>query len=206
MEMSEDSYDTLSKVIVLGNSGVGKTSILLRLCESTFTDNYISTIGMDFKVKVLEGLGGKRIKLQIWDTAGQERYRVLTKTFYKGASGIVLVYSVDDEASFLDISKWMKQIEESAGPELQLLILGNKCDLEKSRVVSREQGDEVSRKYKAKFQEVSAKSSVNVNEAFASLAKDLKPKGEDRMNHGSVSLSTASSKANDSSKSRCCGR
>lgn len=101
--MSDEQYDTLSKVIVLGNSGVGKTSILLRLCEGTFTENYISTIGMDFKVKVVDTNNGKRIKLQIWDTAGQERYRVLTQSFYKGASGIVLVYSVDNQASFNDI-------------------------------------------------------------------------------------------------------
>jgi small GTP-binding protein len=84
---------------------------------------------MDFKVKILEGANGKKVKLQIWDTAGQERYRVLTQSFYKGASGIVLVYSVGDRNSFNDIEIWMKQIEDIAGGNIELMILANKCDL-----------------------------------------------------------------------------
>ena len=85
---------------------------------------------MDFKVKILENSNGKKIKLQIWDTAGQERYRVLTQSFYKGASGIVLVYSIAERASFTDIESWMKQIEDNTGGSIELMILGNKLDTE----------------------------------------------------------------------------
>lgn len=117
---------------------------------------------MDFKVKILENSNGKKIKMQIWDTAGQERYRVLTQSFYKGASGIVLVYSIGERGSFTDIETWMKQIEESTNGGIELMILGNKLDVEE-RMISTEEGEEIAKKYKAKFFEVSAKESININ-------------------------------------------
>jgi Ras-related protein Rab-8A len=97
------------KVIIIGDSGVGKTNILTRYCEGIFKDTYVATIGVDFKVKMVD-VEGRKIKLQIWDTAGQERFKNITQTYYKGAAGIILVYAINNQDSFRNISNWLKQI------------------------------------------------------------------------------------------------
>ena len=97
------------KVIIIGDSGVGKTNILTRYCEGIFKDSYVATIGVDFKVKMVD-VEGRKVKLQIWDTAGQERFKNITQTYYKGAAGIILVYAIDNQDSFINISNWLKQI------------------------------------------------------------------------------------------------
>lgn len=97
------------KVIIIGDSGVGKTNILTRYCEGIFKDSYVATIGVDFKVKMVD-VGGRKVKLQIWDTAGQERFKNITQTYYKGAAGIILVYAINNQDSFRNISNWLKQI------------------------------------------------------------------------------------------------
>ncbi len=97
------------KVIIIGDSGVGKTNILTRYCEGIFKDSYVATIGIDFKVKVVD-VEGRKVKLQIWDTAGQERFKNITQTYYKGAAGIILVYAINNQDSFRNISNWLKQI------------------------------------------------------------------------------------------------
>jgi Ras-related protein Rab-8A len=97
------------KVIIIGDSGVGKTNILTRYCEGIFKDSYVATIGVDFKVKMVD-VEGRKVKLQIWDTAGQERFKNITQTYYKGAAGIILVYSINNQDSFRNISNWLKQI------------------------------------------------------------------------------------------------
>ncbi len=99
----------LIKVIIIGDSGVGKTNVLTRYCEGIFKDSYVATIGVDFKIKVLN-IDDTRVKLQMWDTAGQERFRNITTTYFKGAAGIILVYSIDNYDSFRNINNWMKQI------------------------------------------------------------------------------------------------
>jgi Ras-related protein Rab-8A len=97
------------KVIIIGDSGVGKTNILTRYCEGIFKDSYVATIGVDFKVKMVD-VEGRKVKLQIWDTAGQERFKNITQTYYKGAAGIILVYAINNQDSFRNISNWIKQI------------------------------------------------------------------------------------------------
>jgi Ras-related protein Rab-8A len=97
------------KVIIIGDSGVGKTNILTRYCEGIFKDSYVATIGVDFKVKMVD-VEGRKVKLQIWDTAGQERFKNITQTYYKGAAGIILVYAINNQDSFRNISNWLKQI------------------------------------------------------------------------------------------------
>lgn len=97
--VSKEPYDFIFKVIIIGDSGVGKTNLILRFSEDSFKENYVATIGVDFKIKTLS-VGDKKIRLQLWDTAGQERFRTITETYYKGAAGIVLTYSVDDRRTF----------------------------------------------------------------------------------------------------------
>ncbi|XP_065884995.1 ras-related protein Rab-8A-like [Dysidea avara] len=171
------TYDYLFKLLLIGDSGVGKTCILVRFSEDAFNSTFISTIGIDFKIRTVE-IDGKKIKLQIWDTAGQERFRTITTAYYRGAMGIMLVYDVTHEKSFDNIRNWIRNIEENAAADVEKMILGNKCDLSDSRVVSKERGQMLADEHSIKFMETSAKASINVEEAFLALAKDIKAKME----------------------------
>jgi Ras-related protein Rab-8A len=127
--------DLLVKVIIVGDSGVGKTNLLTYFCEGVFKDSYVATIGVDFKIKMLH-IDNKKIKLQIWDTAGQERFRNITQTYYKGAAGILLAYSIADNKSFNSVSGWMKQIEAHSSEDVCKILIGTKSDLETDRQVT----------------------------------------------------------------------
>ncbi|XP_025771007.1 ras-related protein Rab-13 isoform X2 [Panthera uncia] len=166
------AYDHLFKLLLIGDSGVGKTCLIIRFAEDNFNNTYISTIGIDFKIRTVD-IEGKKIKLQVWDTAGQERFKTITTAYYRGAMGIILVYDITDEKSFENIQNWMKSIKENASAGVQRLLLGNKCDMEAKRRVRKEQADQLAREHGIRFFETSAKSSTNVDEAFSSLARDI---------------------------------
>lgn len=174
------TYDYLFKLLLIGDSGVGKTCVLFRFSEDAFNATFISTIGIDFKIRTIE-LDGKKIKLQIWDTAGQERFRTITTAYYRGAMGIMLVYDITNEKSFDNIKNWIRNIEEHASADVEKMILGNKCDMNDRRQVSKERGEELAIEYGIKFMETSAKASINVEEAFFTLARDIKAKMEKRL-------------------------
>ena len=112
---------------------MGKSCLLLRFCDNSFTPSFITTIGIDFKIRTME-LDGQRVKLQIWDTAGQERFRTITTAYYRGAMGIILVYDVTDERSFLNVANWIRNVEQYASPNVSKILVGNKCDMEDKRV------------------------------------------------------------------------
>ena len=169
------SFDQQYKLIILGDSGVGKTCLLMRFTEDKFTQSHITTIGIDFKTKNLN-IGGKTIKLQIWDTAGQEKFRTITQTYYKGAMGIILAFDCSDQKSFDSIKSWMKQIEAHASPGVAKILIGNKSDLPE-RVVSTEKGQKLADDYKIKYFETSAKTGVNVIEAFDYIANEISKSG-----------------------------
>merc|ERR1712230_95286 len=133
------NYDFLIKLLLIGDSGVGKSCCLLRFSEDSFTPSFITTIGIDFKIRTID-LDGKRVKLQIWDTAGQERFRTITTAYYRGAMGILLVYDVTDEKSFNNIRTWFSNVEQHASEGVNKILIGNKCDWEEKRAVSTEQG------------------------------------------------------------------
>uniref|UniRef100_A0A0R3RU64 Ras-related protein Rab-8A n=1 Tax=Elaeophora elaphi TaxID=1147741 RepID=A0A0R3RU64_9BILA len=171
------SYDYLFKLLLIGDSGVGKTCVLFRFSDDSFNNSFISTIGIDFKIRTIE-LDGKKIKLQIWDTAGQERFRTITTAYYRGAMGIMLVYDITNEKSFDNIKNWIRNIEEHASSDVDRMIIGNKCDVEERRQVSRERGEQLAIEYGTKFMETSAKANINVEEAFFTLARDIKLKTE----------------------------
>ena len=122
--MAEKKYDLLFKLLLIGDSGVGKTCILFRFSDDTFNTTFISTIGIDFKLKTIH-LNGKLIKLQIWDTAGQERFHTITTAYYRGALGVMMVYDVTDKKSFDDIINWLRAIKEHANPNVEKMIIGN---------------------------------------------------------------------------------
>ncbi|XP_053331088.1 ras-related protein Rab-13 [Spea bombifrons] len=166
------SYDHLFKLLLIGDSGVGKTCLIVRFSEDSFNNTYISTIGIDFKIRTTE-IQGKKIKLQVWDTAGQERFKTITTAYYRGAMGIILVYDITDERSFENIQNWMKSIKENASAGVERMLLGNKCDMEHKRKVPKERGEKLAKEHNIRFFETSAKSSQNVDEAFNTLASDI---------------------------------
>lgn len=174
------TYDYLFKLLLIGDSGVGKTCVLFRFSEDAYNSTFISTIGIDFKIRTIE-LDGKRIKLQIWDTAGQERFRTITTAYYRGAMGIILVYDITNEKSFDNIRNWIRNIEEHASSDVEKMIIGNKCDMNDRRKVSKERGAELALEYNVKFLETSAKASINVEESFITLARDIKCKIDKKM-------------------------
>ncbi|KAI9301487.1 GTP-binding protein ypt2 [Cunninghamella echinulata] len=153
--------------------GVGKSCLLLRFSDDSFTPSFITTIGIDFKIRTIE-LDGKRIKLQIWDTAGQERFRTITTAYYRGAMGILLVYDVTDERSFGNVRNWFSNIEQHANEGVNKILIGNKCDMEDKRVVTKEQGETLANELGIQFMETSAKANIGVEEAFFDLARDIK--------------------------------
>ena len=166
-----NKFDHLFKILIIGESGVGKTCFLLRYAENSFVANHLLTIGIDFKIKVIE-IEGKNIKLQIWDTAGQDRFRTITKTYYKGSHGVILVYDVCDERSFGNVKNWVNQIEQNAKSSICKVLVGNKCD-KAERVITEEQGRKLAEEYNMKFYETSAKTGQNVEEAFTYLTGEI---------------------------------
>ncbi|CAD8179296.1 unnamed protein product [Paramecium octaurelia] len=170
--MSNRDYDHLFKLVIIGNSGVGKSSLLIRFADDTFSENYISTIGVDFKFKTFK-LDGKGLKLQIWDTAGQERFRTITNSYYKGADAIVLVYDTTCLQSFEEIEKsWLDEIYKHADKNTTILLIGNKSDLP-NKTVSTERAQVYAKEKLMLFKETSAKTSLGVSQAFEELSRLL---------------------------------
>ncbi|CAD8164511.1 unnamed protein product [Paramecium pentaurelia] len=204
----KDNFDWLIKILLIGDSGVGKTNVLLRFCENNFQPTYLSTIGIDFKIKSID-VEGKKIKMQIWDTAGQERFKTITQTYYKGAMGIILVYSIDDKDSFNNISNWMNQIKQHASENVCKLLIGNKIDVP-NRQVSKEEGEQLAKSFGVPFFETSAKEGTNVADAFFAMAKAVKAnlQNEKQPNPSSSSQNgiqlVPNNAAEEKKKSGCC--
>jgi Ras-related protein Rab-1A len=166
-------YDYLFKLLLIGDSGVGKSCLLLRFADDTYTESYISTIGVDFKIRTIE-LDGKTIKLQIWDTAGQERFRTITSSYYRGAHGIIVVYDVTDKESFDNVKQWLQEIERYACENVNKLLVGNKSDLTTKKVVDYATAKDFADERGIPFLETSAKNASNVEQAFLTMAAEIK--------------------------------
>ncbi len=169
----QNDYDYLFKLLLIGNSAVGKSSLLLRFSDNIFNESFLPTIGVDFKIRTFE-LSSKTVKLQIWDTAGQERFKTITSSYYKGAHGIILTYDITDKQSFKDIENWLTEVEKFANENVIKLLVGNKCDLESQRQVTFDEGKEYADSLGIQFLETSAKNNSNVEKAFFTLANEIK--------------------------------
>ena len=202
-------YDYLFKVLLIGNSSVGKSSLLLRFVDNQWSDLFVPTIGVDFKIRTME-IDNKNVKLQIWDTAGQERFKNITASYYRGAHGIFVVYDISDTESFKNINNWLIEIEKNANKNVYKILVGNKCDLEDKRTVSYQQGKELAETYGMQFIETSAKSNTNVDEAFHLLGKEVMKLSlnDKEKNFGSKNKMKLDKKTEDivfQQKQGCCG-
>ena len=204
--MEDDEYDYIFKVLLLGNSDVGKSSLLLRFVDSLWNDAFVPTIGVDFKVKTLE-INNKKVKMQIWDTAGQERFRTVVSTYFRGAHGILLLYDVTNKDSFKNLENWLIEIEKNSSDKVLKILVGNKCDLSDDREIQTEEGQAFAVRNGMEFMETSAKMNTIVSEAFETLGKlmiEFNSKGNNNSQSGEGKNLKANSGKDLNTKKKCC--
>ncbi|KRX09704.1 P-loop containing nucleoside triphosphate hydrolase [Pseudocohnilembus persalinus] len=169
------NYDYIFKLCVVGDSGVGKSSMLLRFSDNTFIENQYSTIGVDFKQKSLK-INDNNVKLSIWDTAGQDRFNFITRAYYKGCNGVLFVFDTTNRQSFLNIQKWFDQVQETAQNsinQVEFLLVGNKADMYEERRVPKQEAEELAQLLNCKYIETSAKNGQNIDKSFINLCTNL---------------------------------
>ncbi|CAL9185407.1 ras-related protein RABA2a-like [Musa acuminata AAA Group] len=209
----EDEYDYLFKVVLIGDSGVGKSNLLSRFTRNHFSIDSKSTIGVEFATRTLQ-VEGKTVKAQIWDTAGQERYRAITSAYYRGALGALLVYDVTKPKSFENVDRWLKELRDHADANIVVMLIGNKTDLKHLRAVASEDAQSFAEKEGLSFVETSALEATNVEKAFQivlaeiyriiskkSLASSTQPPTEG-IKEGSTIVVSGSDTS--STQTRCC--
>ncbi|XP_025707592.1 EF-hand calcium-binding domain-containing protein 4B isoform X2 [Callorhinus ursinus] len=196
-EASPSSLDRLFKIVLVGNSAVGKTSFLRRFCEERFAPGLAATVGIDYRVKMVR-VDDSSVALQLWDTAGQERYRCITQQFFRKADGVIVMYDVTARQSFLSVRQWLSSVEEAVGDYIPVLLLGNKIDNEKEREVPRGLGEQLAKENNLIFYECSAYSGHNTKESLLHLARILK-KQEDTAREDTIQVDRPAKKKS------CCG-
>uniref|UniRef100_A0A6M2DM91 Ras-related protein Rab-35 n=1 Tax=Xenopsylla cheopis TaxID=163159 RepID=A0A6M2DM91_XENCH len=197
-------YDHLFKLLIIGDSGVGKSSLLLRFADNTFSGSYITTIGVDFKIRTVE-IDGQRVKLQIWDTAGQERFRTITSTYYRGTHGVIVVYDVTSGESFANVKRWLVEIDQNCEVVNRVLV-GNKNDAPERKVVVTEDAQRFADQMGIQLFETSAKDNINVEEMFMNVTKQvLRYKQQTRERQGDHSRETVVlNRKSGKPKKKCC--
>ena len=168
----EEHYELLYKMIIIGDTCVGKSNILSRYIRQEFTQDTKSTVGVELGIKFLK-VKNVNAKIQIWDTAGQERYRAITSSYFKGSDGCFIVYDITNEISFDNIEKWYELIQNETGKDIPVIIIGNKCDLENERKISTETGKNKAKEMNCPFYETSALSNIMIEEVFKSICEDI---------------------------------
>ena len=209
-ESESNSYELLYKIIIIGDTCVGKSNILSRYLKDEFREDSKSTVGVELGTKFLK-VKDVGTKIQIWDTAGQERYRSITSSYYKGSHGCFIVYDITSESSFENVDKWYQHAQKEASKEVSIILVGNKCDLEEQRKVSKEKGEEKAKQWNIPFFETSALSKIKIDDIFNEMVNNIfertgGPKNDDdddieiiNENDKPVSLNTQEQK-----KKGCC--
>jgi len=172
MASKDDEYDYLFKVVLIGDSGVGKSNLLSRFTRNEFNLESKSTIGVEFATRSIQ-VGGKVIKAQIWDTAGQERYRAITSAYYRGAVGALLVYDIAKHITYENVERWLKELRDHADANIVIMLVGNKSDLRHLRAVPTEEAKAFAERNELSFIETSALDSTNVEVAFRNILEEI---------------------------------
>ncbi|KAF9972469.1 hypothetical protein BGZ73_004414 [Actinomortierella ambigua] len=208
-----DTYDFLFKIVLIGDSGVGKSNILSRFTRGDFNLESKSTIGVDFGARTVQVEDGKMIKAQIWDTAGQERYRAITAAYYRGAVGALLLYDITQQGTFESVSRWLSEVREHADSNIIIMLVGNKSDLRHLRAIPTEDGKSFAQENGLMFIETSALDSTNVDVAFTDLLTEIykvvtnympKEGGKDELKAGGASISITPTPQDKPAGSGCC--
>ena len=194
-----EEYDIKLKIMVLGESMVGKTCLITRYTNDKFGGRYLCTVGIDFQKKKIEK-NNKKILMQIWDTAGQERFRNVTKNYFHTSQGFVLAYDINNKESFEKIQYWIEEIKANADEKVKCVLIGTKCDLDK-REVSEEEGMELGKTYGYKFLETSAKENINIDETFETLVSEILLNYEENRRE---SLTLSKKDTIEKKKKKCC--
>ena len=171
-DADENSYELLYKIIIIGDTGVGKSNILSRYLKDEFREDSKSTVGVELGTKFLK-IKDMGAKLQIWDTAGQERYKSITSSYYKGSHGCFIVYDITNEKTFENVDNWFKQAQKEASKEVSIILVGNKCDLENERKISKERGEEKAKNFNCPFFETSALSNIKIDDIFTEMVNNI---------------------------------
>ena len=208
--MEDESYEIMVKVVLVGDSGVGKTNIMSKYLKNQFREDSKATVGVEFGSKQFS-VEGHQIKAQIWDTAGQERYKAITSAYYKGAKGAFIVYDITRKNTFETVNKWVSDITAAADKKITLILIGNKNDLEDQRQVTKEVGEEKAKELGLAFMETSACSGENLDKAFQMMINEIYKKnhedisGEETENSMEPGKDISLTKNNSTpQKKKCC--
>ncbi|KAJ3449312.1 ras-related protein rab11 [Anaeramoeba flamelloides] len=209
----EDPYDLLFKIVLIGDSGVGKSNLLTRFTRNEFNLESKSTIGVEFATKSVQ-LDGLTVKAQIWDTAGQEKYRAITSAYYRGAVGALLVYDTTKYESFVNVEEWLEELRSNIDNDILILLVGNKIDLVESRTVQTKEAKKFAEEHDLLFIETSAKDSTNVELGFLTLLEEIqkilnkKQKNEENQEDEKIEQTTGGTivvtETNENGKKSCC--
>ena len=206
-----DEYDMMIKVVLIGDSGVGKTNIMSKFLKNQFMENSKATVGVEFGSKLFIHQDHK-IKAQIWDTAGQEKYKAITGAYYKGSKGALVIYDITRKETFANLEKWVNDLKTAGDPKITIIIIGNKCDLADKRQISKEEGEEKAKSFGCAFLETSAFNGENIDKAFDIMVKEIYQKfssdtgGDDQLdsNAKAEDIKLDKDKADVKNKKKCC--
>ena len=201
--VASEAYEQKIKIMIIGESLVGKTALITKYTKDRFDGSYLSTIGIDFQNKFVN-VNDKKIKVEIWDTAGQERFRNIAKNYFQSSDGILLVYDTTSHSSFEKLNYWNLQIQLNAPENTKYILVGNKIDLKEKREVTKEEGEKFAEDNKIQFFETSAKDGTNVNEAFELLTKEIVSDTEKLSNKNKRSSQILKKKNTKVEKKSCC--
>ncbi len=196
----ESDFDYTIKLLVVGDSSVGKTNFITMFIENKFNQTYMTTSGMDLKTSSIV-VKNKKIRVQLWDTAGQEKYRAITKNLFLKVQGALVVYDITNDNSFTNLKTWVKSIKEECGKSMQMIIVGNKCDLDDQRVIEKEKALEYAEEEKVEYIETSSKTGENVQKAISQLCEKVLENNE---MGAEFSFTLDASSFSKNNKRKCC--
>jgi Ras-related protein Rab-1A len=204
MKNKNDEYDLLIKALLIGDSNVGKTTIIGKYLDKNFSEKTLNTVGLDLKYANLN-INNKKIKLQLWDTAGQEKFRSMTTSYYRGVNVIIIVFDVTSQISFEHVKDWMNNIKQFAKIGVMKVIVGNKIDLKDERIVTYVEGKNFAQSYNVKYFETSAITREGIVELFENICQDYSNTNRKKSIDGNIKLDEIKKNNDDENNNACCG-